>query len=343
MKKLLFLILTISFFVSTSHGQTDSLIFTNNDVIVGEIREMNGGILRIETDYSDSDFTIEWDKIAEFHSSQFYTIALEDKSIYTSATLKTVKPGTMQITSPDGNREVAFIEIVYLRELDSSFWSKLSANIDLGFSLTKANNLRQYNARAGLGYKTDKWILSGTYSQVKSNQDDAASTERMDASLGADYQLKNSFFIGSSINFLSNNEQLLNLRTTSQLGLGYYMIRSGTMYWSGFTGLAINNEDYTTNPETPDVSSDRQSMEGVLGLELNMFDIGDLNIFTNLYLYPSLTETGRYRVDYRFDIKYDLPLDFYIKGGLTFNFDNRPIDGASEMDYVVQTGFGWEL
>ena len=42
------------------------------------------------------------------------------------------------------------------------------------------------------------------------------------------------------------------------------------------------------------------------------------------------------------DFKYELPLDFFIKVGLSLNYDNRPADGASEIDYVFQTGFGWE-
>lgn len=32
--------------------------------MTGEIKSMNKGVLVIETDYSDSDFKIEWEKIA---------------------------------------------------------------------------------------------------------------------------------------------------------------------------------------------------------------------------------------------------------------------------------------
>jgi len=73
-----------------------------------------------------------------------------------------------------------------------------------------------------------------------------------------------------------------------------------------------------------------------------MFDIGDLSLLTNLNAYPSITETGRWRVDYKIDTKYDLPLDFYIKINLTMNYDNRPAEAGRELDYVFTTGFGWE-
>jgi hypothetical protein len=74
-----------------------------------------------------------------------------------------------------------------------------------------------------------------------------------------------------------------------------------------------------------------------------MFDVGDLNLFTGFTVYPSITEQGRVRADFKVDLKYDLPYDFFITLGFTNNFDNKPIEGASKNDYVFQTTFGWEL
>jgi hypothetical protein len=59
-------------------------------------------------------------------------------------------------------------------------------------------------------------------------------------------------------------------------------------------------------------------------------------------VYPSLTESGRVRADFVFDAKYDLPRDFYIQLGLTVNYDNKPVEGAEDRDYVFQTTFGWK-
>jgi hypothetical protein len=50
-KLLLFLASTIA-----THGPAGCLIMNNNDVIVGEIKSMDKGVLVIDTDYSDSDF-----------------------------------------------------------------------------------------------------------------------------------------------------------------------------------------------------------------------------------------------------------------------------------------------
>ncbi len=73
-----------------------------------------------------------------------------------------------------------------------------------------------------------------------------------------------------------------------------------------------------------------------------MFDYKDFDLNTAVDIYPSMSESGRWRVDYRLDLKYDLPLDFYVKTGITLNYDNRPTAGASDSDYYWKLAFGWE-
>jgi len=327
--------------ISVARAQNDSLVFDRGNVVVGEIKEMSRGVITVETDYSDSDFKIEWEKVRELHSDQLYTINLSDRRLLTSALIETVSPGRLFLKGKEGEAEVGIEEIAYFRQLDRSFWSKLSASVDIGFSITKAQNLQQYNASANLGFKTDHWTLTGTYKQVRSEQDDVVPVRRTDGSVSGDYLLGKGLFIGASLSFLSNTEQLLDLRTTGVIGAGYYIVRNNNMYWNGFIGVALNVEDFTEIPEME--SADRESYEGVIGGELNLYDIGDLNLLTSAYWFPSFTEEGRNRVDYRLDIKYDLPFDFYVKGGLTLNYDSKPAPGASETDYVILTGFGWEL
>ena len=63
---------------------------------------------------------------------------------------------------------------------------------------------------------------------------------------------------------------------------------------------------------------------------MNLFDIGDLSLLTKLFAYSGFTEAGRWHADFNFDAKYEMPFDddFYIKLALTFNWDNRPVEGA---------------
>jgi len=103
-------------------------------------------------------------------------------------------------------------------------------------------------------------------------------------------------------------------------------------------GLAMNIETFQND------DPDRSSLEGFIGTAVNIFNVNDFSMNFRVTAYPSITESGRIRTDSNFDLKYDLfGSDFYIKFGVTHNYDNKPAAGASTSDYVFQTTFGWEL
>jgi hypothetical protein len=54
------------------------------------------------------------------------------------------------------------LELVYLKHIDAGVWGRLSASVDFGLSLTKANDTRQMNARITGGYLAEKWSANGT-------------------------------------------------------------------------------------------------------------------------------------------------------------------------------------
>jgi len=190
--------------------------------------------------------------------------------------------------------------------------------------------------RSNVGYLAERWSLDLSYNSLFSNQDEVDAIERKDGAFNFKYYLPRDWYTTAGMTFLSNTEQKIQLRTTTSLGMGKYVIHTNRTHWGFMAGASNNNENFS------DTTADRNSWEGFFGSELNMFNVGDLNLMTNVTAYPSFTESGRWRVDFKFDAKYDLPLDFYIKYNITINFDNRPVAGAPETDYVMYFGFGWE-
>ncbi len=89
-------------------------------------------------------------------------------------------------------------------------------------------------------------------------------------------------------NLLQNDEQKIKLMATTQGRLGNFIVPTNRMYFTIAGGLAWNYETYT---ETTD--DDKNSLEAFAGLEVNLFDIGDLSLLFNLAAYPSLTESQR--------------------------------------------------
>ena len=207
--------------------------------------------------------------------------------------------------------------------------------ISIGYSLTRAQTLQQISMRSNVGYLTERWSAGISYNTFKSSQDDAVDIRRRDGGMNFNYFLPKDWYIPISVSYLSNTEQKIDLRLLGKVGVGKYLIHQNDAYWGFSGGANVNYEDFD------DETSSRTSWEAFIGTELNLFDIGDLTLFTKATAYPSLTESGRMRADLTFDMKYDLPYDFFVQLGLTYNYDNRPVEGAPEGDYIFQTTFGW--
>ena len=336
--------------VSNLLAQHDSLILNNGNIIVGEFKSMNKGVLQIATDYSDGDFKIKFDEIREIYSNSRFLFTTSEGQRYTG-NFYSGSDGKIVIQDEvRGEKIISLNEIVYIHELDDSFFSRLSAKIDAGYTLTKANNQQQINASFKMGYLADFWSLNLYYNSLFSSQDEVEDIQRNDGGVGYRYFLPHDWYLSADITFLSNTEQSLALRTTGKLGAGKYIIHSNAAYWGFNSGIAFNNETFlpVPNAENPDsfyVPEEKRSLEGFFGTELNAYDVGDLDLFTNITAYPSFTEARRWRIDFRIDAKYvDFLLkNFYLRAGFTLNYDNQPAEIGKEVDYIFTTGFGWEL
>jgi hypothetical protein len=323
---------------TTVFGQRDSLVMKNGDILVGEIKNMTKGVLTLETVYSDKDFAVEWVNVREAYARSRFLLLLSDGRRITGRFFTDNENNRMVIMDQDGAADyVSLDDLVYIKALKSNFWGRSSANIDVGFNLAKANNLKQYTANVKLGYLADAWQIDMAYSQLYAIQDSIDANRRTDASINGRYFLERDWFLAGSISFLSNTEQALKLRSSGAVGGGKFLNRSNKAYWAVGAGLSFNHETFFNSTPT------RKSIELYAGTELNLFDIGDLNFYLKPAVYYSLTEAGRWRMDLKSDLKYDLPKDFYIKTNLTLNYDNRPAELGNTTDYVWAVTFGWEL
>lgn len=336
MKKYLFFFFT--FIVSgVIFSQNDSLVLKNGDVIIGELKTMDRGVATFKTSYSDSDFKIEWDGIKEISTTNSYLINTSDGKRF-NGTIKSIDDKKVSIQMIHGGKyEIVFMDIVFLKSVDEGFWKKIDAFVDIGLDMTKANDKTTFSTRSGIEYIAPVWSLGLTFNTNFTKQSEGPNTNRTDGALNLKYFLPKGFYIPVSATYLSSSEQNLSSRWNTFWGIGYYALRTNKLYWGFDAGVSLNAENYI-----PDSISSKESVEGFIGTDINLFDIGDFNLATTARVFPSFTESGRWRFDFNLDTKYDLPLEFYIKLGVSANYDNQPVLGGSDIDYVFYTGFGWE-
>lgn len=337
MKKISHQLIVLLLMSTLAYAQKDTLTLSNDDLIIGSIEKMDQSVLTFSTDYSDSDFKIKWQQVKALVSKEEFIISVTDGERFTTSINSVKEKEKTVVLNVDGApREYKLEDIVYIEPIGTGFFDRLSMDIDLGINVTKANNFKQLSSNIGATYLAYKWQGRGAYKTVVSRQDGSADINRMDAELGGQYYLPHDWFLQAKAIYLSNDEQLLKLRSTYQAGIGYYIIHNNSMFFSANAGMAYSKENFMED------NPDRSSTEGYLAIGFTKYAIGDLSVATYAALYPSFSQSGRYRFDFNFDMKYDLPLDFYIRLGLSYNYDNKPVEGAADSDYVFTTSFGWE-
>ena len=190
MMKTVHLVLIMILLLTTIINASDTLRVSTGEILTGEIKSMERNVITIETDYSDSDFMIDWGKVTEIFSDRLFIITTTEGDRY-YGTIKSDSSDKSKVkVVEDGNLfQKNLSDIVYIKQVDKDFISRLSASFDIGFSYAKANNLTQFSMRSNIGYLADTWLTNAYYNAVFSEQDEVEPTQRKEGGLGFQYFL----------------------------------------------------------------------------------------------------------------------------------------------------------
>ncbi|WP_422358642.1 DUF481 domain-containing protein [Reichenbachiella sp.] len=336
--------LLFAIFILVSHaslGQNQDTVFMhNNQVLIGEIKELENGVLTFETEYSEDDFKVDWDDVKSLKTKTNFIIMLSHNYRFTGTISPDPNNSDYLILYPEeGSKMFAkTLEIVYLKSFEEAFINRISANVDAGASITKASDTKQLNVSGGISYlytglQADLYVNT-LYNVVQ----DTIVTERDNYGTSLKMFFTRKWYVLGAADFLKSDEQNLDLRTTIQVGLGRDVIRNNKMYLVSAAGIALNAEKYTNED-----NASGESIESFGEVELKIFGIKDFTLSTKIQYFSIIAHRSRQRVNVIFDTKYDLPLDFYIGGNVTYNFDSNEETTGSRSDYVIKSSIGWKF
>ncbi|BDC98103.1 DUF481 domain-containing protein [Persicobacter psychrovividus] len=328
--------------IGTAFGQSDELILKNGDQIHGELSKLVRNSIYFDADYGDEDFKIDWDDIMYFKTDRPFSIYLKGGERYYATFETDPSDSTAFIIRPVGSNDYFNTHrnrVVSIQTANTKFSDRFSMGLGLGYTFTKAKNVQQLTAQANAKYRAINWSLEGNVKTVNNSQDETTPTHRTDGSIAYNWTFYQSWFTGAGVTFLSNDEQKLSLRTSTQARIGTYLARTHTLDLLVSTGMAWTNENYSD----PSIAS-ANSAEAVLSAAFSIFGFGDFSINSSVDSYANLNTAGRYRVDFTVDISWDLPKGFLLKAGNTTNYDSKPVSPeAGTVDYVYYTTFGWKF
>jgi len=278
-------ILAFLFTFQTVNAQIDSLVMKTGEVLVGEIKSLSQGIIEIETEYSDDDFTIEWEQVKYIQTERKYIITMSNGDRYNGMLMNPNEVGKVLIRDKDEGDVVArLLDVVYMKSVEDNFLSRIDLLMSVGYSLTKANESHQVSARLNAGYLSNTFGVDLYFSAVTTIQTPDSTTirtDRTEGGIGFRFFIYKDWFALVGNDLLQSTEQKLTLRSLTKGGIGNYIVNTNRMYFVLAGGAAWNYEDYND----PTIS-DRNSAEAFAALEYNIFDIGDLDLKTNIDRIP---------------------------------------------------------
>ena len=332
----LFLLTALLVCTATPAAAQEFIIHVNGDSINGDVKGFKRGKLEFEIPGASSTF-IEFDDISTIGSSDYWDVELDNLTRIFGMLEPGEEPGTVRIVGAAGVRVVPLASIVKMTSIDASFWSKLDGYLEFGFTFAKANSVTNYTLGARVAYRGTKWASSFTIDSRRNSQTDAETTSRNQATLDIVRLLPKTWFAGGFAQAEQNQELDLDLRLLLGAVGGRNIIQSNKVEWRWGAGILGNREDYTGLDATT-------SAEALLATYFNFFTFGDWknDIASSLLVYPSLTESGRVRVDFDISYRQDLFGDFYLRFSFYDQYDSKPPPGASDNDFGTTIAVGWD-
>ena len=334
-RRLLAAALLLSAAPALAREKTDVVVLLNGDHLTGEIKGMTRGKLDFNTDDAGR-LSIEWDKVLRMTSAFSYEVDLSSGQRFYGV-LATPTDRELAVGLLPAGHVVAMSDVVEIVPMDDSFFGRVRAVFDLGFTLAKANSATTLSASGEVAYRAQWFGSKLAFDAYFQDDDSNASVSRYSVMLQGDVYFEKLWraFLGLGVD---HNDQLdLILRVSISAGPAYSVVRNGwTELWLS-AGLVGSQEQYTARDAT-------LTLDGLVGASWDAFryDSPKLDMTTQLVFFPGLSDWGRLRGTFSFHIRYEVIKDFNV--GLVFQdtFDTRPPDpNASKNDYIAQLTIGW--
>jgi putative salt-induced outer membrane protein YdiY len=319
-------------------ANTDVVYLTNGDRVTGEIKSLDYASLKIETPNMGT-ISIEWPAVRSVASSQSFTVEDRDGGQYTGL-LTGSDENQMGMSLVTGDTvTVPLAEVVRMSQIETGFWNRINGSLAVGLNYTKAGDTSVFNVNFTATYRSPRiestltvGANSTTTNEGTTDRDQIANSLRL-ARPGRKYW-----------NFLSSwdrNEELgIDSRIQLGAGFGRHLLQTKHTALDGTLGLSFNNEWVNGQPGA------QQSAEGIINGEWHVFRFSEpeTSLVSTLSLFPSLTESGRWRSEFNITLSRDIYKDFTLDLSYYNSYDSDPPDAeASNKDYGFVTSISYKF
>ncbi len=275
-----------------AQSKTDVVVLANGDLITCEVEQLERGRLEVSTD-SMGTLQIEWDDVREITSSLRFEVELETGEKFFGRLQPSTAVGDVMVSN--GTTEVSLERdaVVRVDQIREGFWNQLDGSMDVGFSVTKANEARQWNFTGEIGRRTERVETRIDLSSLFSTQEGIENTSRHTLGVQVSRYLPQRWLAAAVGQFQRNDELDLKLRSVTGGAVGRFLLQTNRTILATLAGVVFNRERFF-GPEPS-----RNNAEGLVTIQFQKFTFDDpeTDISVTFFVLPNLTEPGRVRLE----------------------------------------------
>src|SRR6516164_9019446 len=320
-----------------ARDKSDVVTLRNGDRLSGDILSLEFGILSLSTD-NMSTLSIEWPAVRSVTSKFGFTIERRNGSKY-HGVIATSEDGTeLTVTSEDGVVQIPVDEVERISRLSPNFWNRINGALAVGFSYTKSSAIQVGSLNFNANYRSTTVDGSLALSANSTQDSSGKTTNRILLTSGVQFLQQSRNFWGL-LGSLERDQALgIDARLTAGAALGRRFVQGTFTELTGIAGI-VGTEEWIVGDPDP-----KASVEAVVGGNWQVFRFIDpkTRLDFGLYVFPSLTESGRYRSTGNLALTHKFPHDITL--GLTgyLSYDNQPPEPTAEKsDYGVTLNVGY--
>lgn len=321
-----------------AHAQVDTLETRSGDILRGEIKSLDRGMLRFDTDATDT-IPIQWTHVSVLRSEQNFLVTLSDGRQLFGFWAESSQPGVLTLATAIGNVELPVASIVRMSPIEGRLIDRISMSVDLGYTIAKANNQTQATFGYTFSYRTEAQLISANADIARSSTNEAFPSLRGNAVFSYRQFTREHAWDPVGFGALERNDELgLDRRVTLGGGMSRWLADTNSRRISFLGGLVATRENEIDAVDSED------SIEAAAAINLDWFryDAPELDVAMRFSVYQRLSDARRTRGNLDLDLRWELINDFFWGFSVYYSFNSRPTaDEASNQDYGVVTSIGW--
>ncbi len=318
--------------------KTDIVYFVNGDVIHCEIKKLERGKLTVKS-IGFGTINIEWDKIAHIESEHPYQLELRSGIRYLGPVAPGEESGKIEVQTLAGTNRLDQARIVSIESVEESFFERLDGSIDIGYDFTVASSATGWSLNADTAYVGENYDAKIVVDSLYKTQEGADPVNRQNLEVSYSRHFRDRWFSVGLGQIQKNDNQALEFRGLVGGGIGRRLVQTTRTRFFLLGGAAFSNEKFTDTDFLKNVE-----MAGGVVFDTFRFNSPEIQITANALVLPSVTQTGRVRIQADAKLRLELFKDLFWQLSFFESFDSDPPSAlSSRNDFGITTSFGWSF